>query len=204
MKTFRLFLGLVSTVLLIAMIWYAYAVYLSDPLADTDEYQAYIAQGLRAMEVPEPGWEVMVLAGSREVNDTREKIWEKWSQLQKWSDWGSPLVFYTVWRSEPDWKAGSKFEIVYELGWPLERTQTVQKIDQAVAPDRASYVSTEGPYKSYQIWKFEFQAGGTTRITSVEVLYGQNVGYLRPFVQKKWQKLYDQSLDGLVRYLQTP
>jgi hypothetical protein len=36
----------------------------------------------------------------------------------------------------------------------------------------------------------------------VQVLYGSDVGFVRPLVEQKWQKLHEQTVDGLVRYLQ--
>jgi hypothetical protein len=204
MKTFRYLLGLISTVALAAIGWYAYMVFLSDPLANKDDYMPYINQGLKSLGVSEPGWDIMVLATTHEVDGARDKVWEVWSQLEKWPEWASPLVGSATWRGDPEWKTGSQFALTLNLGWPVETIKTTEKIEQVMIPDRAVYVRTGGLSRSWHVWRFEFMAGGRTKVTSVEVLVGSEIGYLRPYVEKRWQRRHEIVLEGLASRLERP
>jgi hypothetical protein len=204
LKTFRYLLGLISTVALAAIGWYAYMVFLSDPLANKDEYQPYISQGLKSLGVNEPGWDMMVLATSREVEGTRDKVWEAWSQLEKWPEWANPLISSSYWIGDPEWKVGSQFGMTLDLGWPVDIVKTTERVEQVMAPDRAVYIRTKGSSRSWHIWRFEFLAGGRTKVTSVEVLVGSEVGYLRPYVEKRWQRRHEIMMEGLARRLERP
>jgi hypothetical protein len=202
MKFFRLTLGLISTAAIAGMLYYAYLVFLSDPLANKEEYQSYVTQGLKVLDVGEADWQVLVIGGTREVEGNREKVWEAFSRLEKWGEWGSPMIRSAYWRGEAEWKKGAMFVEDLYLGWPLELFTATEKVEQVLKSDRLTYSRTGGSVRSAHLWRFEFQPGGRTKITSVEVMYGSDIGYLRPIVEKRWQRFSDIALDGLVDYIQ--
>jgi hypothetical protein len=184
------------------MLYYAYLVFMADPLANKDEYQTYVSQGLKILDVSEPDWQVMVIAGSHEVDGSREKVWEAFSKVDKWGNWAGPIVRTAYWKAEPEWKVGARFVQDLYLGWPLEFIRTEEKVEQVFIPDRVTYSRTVGTVRSVHFWRFEFQAGGKTKVTSVEVFHGSDIGYLRPIVEKRWQRFTDLALDGIAEYVQ--
>jgi uncharacterized protein YndB with AHSA1/START domain len=201
MRTIRILLGLFSTVAIVAMLWYAYEVFGTDPLAEKEEYRQYIGLGLKALNASEAGWQTMVIASTREVDASRDKVWDMWRKVEKWPTW-SPYHLNVFWRGEPEWKVGGTFEEVTRVGWPYETVQGVERIDLSFAPDRAAYVREDGSPPSYRFWRFEYFPGGRTKITTVEVLHSNEIGFLRPLIEKRWQANLDRSMDGLVRYVE--
>jgi hypothetical protein len=201
MRTIRLLLGLLSTFAIVAMLWYAYEVFGTDPLADKDAYRQYVGVGLKALNASDVGWQTMVIASTREAEASRDKVWDLWRKVEKWPTW-SAYHLNAFWRGEPEWRVGSTFEEVTRVGWPYETVRGVERIDLSFAPDRAGYVREEGGPPSYRFWRFEYFPGGKTRITTVEVLHGNEIGFLRPLIEKRWQTNLDRSLDGLVRYVE--
>ncbi len=201
MRTFRLLLGLVSTVAIVAMLWYAYEVFGVDPLAEKEEYRQYVVQGMKALNISEAGWQTMVIASAKEVDAPREKVWEVWGKVEKWVEW-SAIHLNCSWRGEPGWRVGAKVEEVMQLGWPYETVQAVERVDLLFVPDRVVYVREEGFPLSYRFWRFEYLAGDKTRVTAVEVLHSNEIGFLRPLIEKRWQRYLETSLNGLAACVQ--
>jgi uncharacterized protein YndB with AHSA1/START domain len=200
MRTFRLLLGLLSTVAIAAMLWYAFQVFGTDPLADKEEYRQYIAQGLKALNASEAGWQTMVIATTRDIDAPRDKVWEEWRKVEKWTEW-SAFHLNSFWKGGSEWKVGGKFEQVMRVGWPYETLRAVERIDLVFVPDRAAYIREEGSPSSYTFWRFEFLPGGKTKVTAVEVLHSSEIGFLRPVIEKRWQRDLEKSLNGLVEYV---
>ncbi len=200
MGIFRIFLGLLSTAAIVAMLWYAYEVFGVDPHAEKEEYREYAMQGLKALNTPEPGWQTMVVASSKEIDAPREKVWEAWSRLDKWVDWSAVHVS-TAWRSEPGWRTGGKFEEVMRVGWPYETWDAMERIELAFVPDRAAYVREGALPACYTFWRFEQLPGGRTKVSAVEVLHSNEIGFLRPLIEKRWQAYLDGSVSKLVQYV---
>ncbi len=201
MRIFRLFLGLLSTVAIVAMLWYAYEVFGTDPLADKEEYRQYVGPGLKALNVSETGWQTMVIASTREIDAPRDRVWEIWSKVEKWTDW-SAVHLNSSWKGDPEWKVGGSFEEVVRVGWPYETLHAVDRIILVFVPDRAAYVREEGTPPSYCFWRFEYIPGGRTKVTAVEVFHSNEIGFLRPLIEKRWQTYLDGSMNGLVEYVQ--
>ncbi len=175
MRTFRLLLGLLSSIAILAMLWYAFEVFGADPLSDREEYRQYVVQG--------------------------DKVWEEWCKLEKWQEW-SPYHMNTVWRAGTDWKAGGKFEEMMRVGWPYETLKGLERIDLVFVPDRVAYVRERGTPVSYRFWRFEYVPGGGTRVASVEVLHSSEIGFLRPLIEGRWQRNLEASLRGLAQFVE--
>jgi hypothetical protein len=201
MRTFRLLLGLLSSIAILAMLWYAFEVFGADPLSDREEYRQYVVQGLRALGATEPDWQTMVIAATVEVNAPRDKVWEEWCKLEKWQEW-SPYHMNTVWRAGTDWKAGGKFEEMMRVGWPYETLKGLERIELVFVPDRVAYVRERGTPVSYRFWRFEYVPGGGTRVASVEVLHSSEIGFLRPLIEGRWQRNLEASLRGLAQFVE--
>lgn len=201
MRTFRLLLGLLSTAAIVFMLWYAYEVFGTDPLSEKEGYRQYYEPGLKALGVSEPGWQTMVLASTREIDAPREWVWEVWDKIEKWPEW-SLYHAEASWRAGTEWKVGGKFEEVVRVGWPYESLSAIERIDLVFVPDRAVYVRENGTPTSYRVWRFEYLPGGRTKVTTVEVLHSNEIGFLRPLIEKRWQRNLDVSLSGLDEFVQ--
>jgi hypothetical protein len=200
MRTFRILLGLLSSIAILAMIWYAYEVFLVDPLADREEYRQQVTQGLRALGATEPDWRTMVIAATVEIEGQRDRVWEEWSKLEKWPEW-SLHRSRAIWKAGTDWKVGGKFEEVLDLGWPYDMVRALERIELVFVPDRVAYVREGGMPVSYRFWRFEYVPGGGTRVSSVEVLHSNEIGFLRPLIEKRWQQKLEGSLRGLAQFV---
>lgn len=203
MRMTRFVLAVLSTAGILAICWYAYTLLLTDPFEGMEEYDPYITEGLRALKVLDPGWEVMVLAASRDSELPRERVWDIWAKLEEWPTWSMRMHQNCTWAGEPEWVVGRRFHQTVRLSWPQEEFTSVERIVQAFTPDRVAYVREEGPYHSYQAWRFVPLPGGGTRIISVQVLLGSDVGFIRPLVETKWRKFHEQSVDALMRHLRS-
>jgi hypothetical protein len=202
MRSTRYILAVLSTAAILAICWYAYTLLFVDPFEGKEEYAAYVTEGLRTLKVLEPGWEVMVLAAARDSELPREKIWDIWGKLEEWPTWSVRMHRNCTWFGDREWGLGHRFHQTVRLSWPEEEFTSLERVVQVFVPDRVAYVREGGPFQSYQVWRFLPLPGGGTRIISVQVLHGSDVGFLRPLVEKKWQKLHEQMVNGLMRYLQ--
>jgi uncharacterized membrane protein len=188
-----------SGLILAALAWYGQAVFLRDPLEGKEAYLGKVREALDLMAVEEATWKTEVIAVTRETDVARERLWARWADLERWPEWSKPLHIATRWLDTPGWRQGVRFEQTLDLGFPAGRTVSLETVWEVTPGKSAIWWKSAGGTKASHFWMFESLHGGRTRVTNVEVFHGSVVGYLKPFVGERWQRLFESSVDGLIR-----
>jgi hypothetical protein len=199
MKISRMLSIVFSGLILAALVWYLQAVFLWDPLEGKEAHLGKIREALDLMAVEEASWKTEVIAVTKETDVSRERLWARWADLERWPEWSNPLHVSTRWLDTPGWRQGVRFEQTLDLGFPAGRTVSLETVWEVTPEKSAIWWKSAGGTKACHIWTFESLPGGRTRVTDVEVFHGNVVGFLKPFVGERWQRLFESSVDGLVR-----
>jgi hypothetical protein len=100
---------------------------------------------------------------------------------------------------EPGWRTDAQFEQVLNLGFPVGERASRERVDKVVEGEQVMWWKDEDGVRSCHIWRFEELSGDRTLITNVEVFHGASIGMIKILVGKKWLRLFDLAVDGLVR-----
>lgn len=158
-----------------------------------------VTSALHKIGLEKPTWATVIVASSQDVDIPQAILWETWSRLEDWRLWSKPLHSASRWIGTPGWAVGAKFEQDLNLGFPLGKTTSAETVGALVPGTSVMWWKDEKGIKSCHIWEFEPLNEGRTRITNVEVFHGTAMGLIKPLVAKNWQRLFEQSVGGLVR-----
>lgn len=161
-----------------------------------------ITTALRKIEVEKPTWKTVIAAASQETDLPAAFLWKIWSQLETWPLWSKRLHIATRWVGKPAWEVGSTFEQNLDLGFPLGKMTSAETVRAVIPGESVVWWKAENGVKSCHIWQFETLRDNRTRITNVEVFHGTAIGLVKPFVAKRWQQLFEQSVAGLIQHAQ--
>jgi uncharacterized membrane protein len=202
MKTSRILSIVFSGLILGGLVWYCLAVFLRDPLEGKVAYLGKVREALDLMAVEKATWKTQVIAVARETDLPREKLWERWADVERWPEWSKPLHISARWLDAPGWRQGVRFEQTLDLGFPAGRTVSLETVWEVSPGQSAVWWKSAGGTKACHIWLFESLSGSRTRVTNVAVFHGTMVGLLNPLVGERWQRLFESSVEGLVRSAQ--
>jgi len=161
-----------------------------------------IATALQKIGVEKPSWKTVIAAASQEVAIPQATLWDTWSRLEEWSLWSKPLHVATRWVGKPGWESGARFEQDLNLGFPVGKTTSAEIVGAFVPGESIMWWKDEKGVRSCHIWQFERVSDSRTRITNVEVFHGIAMGLVKPLVANQWQKLFEQSVAGLIQHAQ--
>ena len=155
------------------------------------------ALGRLGMMHPNPA--TLMITASTTTKASPEAVWETWSQIEKWSGWGKPLIANARWLEGRNWEVGTKIEVINLLGFPFGRTVSIDTIKEVNPGQSVSWWKTAKGIKSCHIWFFEPLREGGTRIVKTEVFVGLTIFVNKPVVKKKWRALFQEAVDGLAK-----
>jgi len=161
----------------------------------------YIQQALPPLNIVQPNWKTLAVSASREVDIPRERIWEAWTQLERWPQW-SALHTSARWLKGNQWQAGAQFEQTLNLGFPLGSMTMTETVGSITPGQRVSWWKDEKGVRSNHVWTFETLADGRTRITNLEIFHGASIGLIKPLVARRWQRLFEDSVNRLIEQVQ--
>jgi hypothetical protein len=164
------------------------------PMAVSDRL---VMQVLDRMGIDSPSWRSLVVLNFADAEADPERVWLTWADIDNWPSM-FPLVNDTRWTSGDPWRPGSEFVAEQNLGFPLW-SETAKNRVISVDPGRsAEWGQSRGGRRTAHLWRFEPRPSGGVRITSVAVFHGSSIGVLKPFVAKRWQRLFQAQVEGLV------
>jgi len=155
------------------------------------------ALGRLGMMHPNPA--TLMVTASVKTKATPEAVWQTWSQIEKWSAWGAPLIGSARWLEGREWEVGTKIEHINTWGFPFGRTVSIDTVREVNPGQSVSWWKSAKGIKSCHIWFFEPLREGGTRITKTEVFVGFTIMLNKPVIKKKWQGLFQQAVEGLAR-----
>ena len=152
---------------------------------------------LNRMGIESPSWKSLIVLNLADAEADPERVWLTWADIDNWPSM-SPLVNTTQWASGDPWRPGSEFVAELNLGLP-QGSETAKNRVMSVDPGRsAEWGLSGGGLRTAHLWRFEPRQSGGVHITSVAVFHGSSMGILKPFVAKRWQRLFQAQVEGLV------
>jgi hypothetical protein len=162
------------------------------PIAVSDGLVMHV---LDRMGIDSPSWKSLIVLSSADAEADPELVWLTWADIDNWPSM-SPLVNATQWTSGDLWRPGSEFVAKLNLGLGSE---TAKNRVMSVDPGRsAEWGQSRGGLRTAHVWRFEPRQSGGVHITSVAVFHGSSIGVLKPFVAKRWRRLFQAQVEGLV------
>lgn len=142
-------------------------------------------------------WDTMVISSKKQADLPQGDLWNQFIKLEEWPDWSAPLHSEAKWISEPGFKVGGQFEQKLNLGFPAGQQTSKEIIGDLKDNESVAWWKEDKGIKSCHVWKFEKISDQKTVIDNIEVFKGYSIGFIKPFVKKSWQKLFDISTEGL-------
>jgi len=96
------------------------------------------------------------------------------------------------------WAVGASFDQELGLGFPVGVKRERATFDEFEPDLRASWSGDRDGVRSCHVWRFEPVQGGGTRVHDVEVFTGTTIGLVEPLVGKRWNRLFQASVDGVI------
>lgn len=142
-----------------------------------------------------------VIVHHQEITDVpAAKLWEAFADVDKWAKWSKPLHERARWLEKRSLEFGARFEQVRHMGFPIGRQVTVETVREVSPGNSVSWWDGEGGLKSCRIWHFETMSDGRTRISSTEVFRSFLVVLAKPILRKRWNRLNEASVKGLIEF----
>lgn len=161
-----------------------------------------IGTALQKIGLEKPTWMTVIACASQEVDIPTATLWEIWSELENWPIWSKPLHVATRWSGEAGWAVGGTFEQDLNLGFPLGKITSAETVGAVVPGEGVMWWKDNNGIRSCHIWAFETSGDSRTSITNVEVFHGLAIGLVRPLVAANWQRMFEQSVAGLIQRAQ--
>lgn len=154
-------------------------------------------EAIARIGIDAPDWKTLVVVGEAETELPAEALWATWADLERWPDM-TPLIDHAKWTAGNPWAVGSEFVQELKLGFPVGSQTSEEKIGFVDSNRSAWWSKEESGITSNHTWSFEPMQGGGTRITNVEAFRGLLIGLAKPLVAKRWQRLFQAHVDGLI------
>ena len=146
--------------------------------------------------IQQPSWQTLVLSATRDVDLPADRLWSTWADLGSWPRW-SALHEAARWTGKPGWAPGATFEQTLQLGFPVGRSVNPVTVGAAEPGHLISWWEAGGSLRSCHVWVFDALSPRQTRVTDTEVFHGLATGLLKPLLRPRWQRLFEQSVEGL-------
>lgn len=157
-----------------------------------------IAFCLREVGASRPGWKTLVIAASdTAATAPPERVWAVLEDVASWPRW-SPVHASTAWKGGDGLAVGARFDQVIELGFPVGRQTGHVTVAFAEPERRVGWTEDGNGIRSCHLWRLEPAAGGGTDVADVEVFSGLPAALLKPFVARRWRRLFRGAVEGLI------
>lgn len=164
------------------------------PMAASD---GLVVQVLNRMGIGSPSWKSLIVLNLADAEVDPELVWLTWADIENWPLM-SPLFNATRWTSGDPWRPGSEFVAELNVGRRLGGMTANDRVMSVDTGKSAEWGQSRAGLRTAHLWRFEPRQGGGVHITSVAVFHGLSIGLRKPFVAKKWQRLFQAQIDGLV------
>jgi hypothetical protein len=143
------------------------------------------------------GLDTLVAVGEADTEVSGADLWATWTDLPRWPAW-SPLHRSVTRTGAGEFAASATFDQQISLGFPIGTTTQHVTIDLLEPARRASWSGDSNGVRSCHLWSFTPLPGGGTHVSNVEAFAGITVAMLRPLVARRWNRLFQAAVDGLV------
>jgi hypothetical protein len=165
----------------------------------TEAEMAAARSAADAAGVAMDSWKTLVVVASGSVGAPVEEVWERFSRIEEWPRWSTPLHQGVRWTGEPGFRLAGGFEQVLALGFPVGTIRSAEFVTRLSPGREVMWCKSEGGITSCHVWRFTPVTPERTFVVNAEVFHGAPVGLLAPLVQSRWSRLFQQSVSGLGR-----
>lgn len=148
------------------------------------------------------GWDALVVAGAADTPLAAADLWAVWADLERWPAW-SPLHRSVTRPGPAELAAGAAFDQQISLGFPIGTTTEHVTIGLLEPARRASWAGDANGIRSCHLWSFTPLPHGGTRVSNTEAFTGLPVALLRLLVARRWNRLFQAAVDGLIHRTST-
>jgi len=145
------------------------------------------------------GWDTLVVHGAADAAVPAKDLWTVWADLERWPAW-SPLHRSVTRTGHGELAAGAAFDQQLSLGFPVGMTTEHVTIDLLEPAGRVAWAGDANGVRSFHQWSFTPLPSGGTHVSNAEVFAGLPVAMLRPLVARRWNRLFQAGVDGLIRH----
>jgi hypothetical protein len=163
------------------------------PAVDPD-----VAFCLQRISQDTASWDTLVVSAAADTAAPADDLWAVWADLGRWPLW-SPMHRSVTWTSAAGPAAGATFDQHIDLGFPLGTTTEHVTIDLLEPARRVSWSGDANGVRSCHLWHFTPGPSGGTHVRDVEVFGGLPAALLRPLVARRWNRMFQGAVDGLIR-----
>lgn len=186
--------------ILTLVVFYFVAILLTDPVSKQEK--EYIADILNLAYdqagIEKPTWQTLVISATREVDLSKEQVWSVWQDLEAWPSWSAGLHQSTQWTGLQRWEAGSEFEQLLDLGFPIGVQTSAEKIKEVVTGQRVIWTKNKDGIRACHVWDFTTLPNGKTRVTNCEVFHGVPIAIISPFTARNWYNKFNHGMENLI------
>lgn len=144
------------------------------------------------------GRNTLIVSGTAGTPVPAEDLWAVWTDLGDWPLW-SPLHRSAAWTSAAGPADGAAFDQRISLGFPIGTTTQHVTLDLVEPARRVGWAGQGSGVRSCHLWSFSPLPHGGTQVSNTEVFTGLRVAVLRPLVARRWHRMFQAAVDGLIR-----
>ena len=144
------------------------------------------------------GWDTLVVSGAADTALPAQDLWPVWADLEHWPLW-SPLHRSVTRTAAGGLAPGMTFDQEMSLGFPVGTTTEHVTLAELEPARRAAWAGAGNGIRSCHLWSFTPLPAGGTRVSNTEAFTGLPVAMLRPLVAHRWNRAFQDAVDGLIR-----
>ncbi|MBL7489147.1 SRPBCC family protein [Frankia sp. AgB1.9] len=156
-----------------------------------------VAYCLERVGLAKPDWKTLVVEGSGTSKATAADLWAVWSDLEHWPNW-SPIHRSVAPVDANTLSIGGSFDQELGLGFPVGVQHERATFDEFQPAAQVSWSGDKNGIRSCHRWQFQPTPDGGTRIHNVEIFVGTTMGLIKPLVGRRWNRLFQRAVDGLI------
>jgi hypothetical protein len=142
----------------------------------------------------------MIVQARAHSKASPERIWEIFSDLEKWPTWTKPLITKAKWVHGNEWLSGAQFEQTVNYGFPFSGKPSVETIKDCIPAQSVAWLKSAKGVKTIHLWYFQPNIDGTCDIVNTEVMYGQAIFFVNLIgARRKQAKMFQTVVDNLIR-----
>ena len=202
METMWSLYGMIGLIVLASLIGYGAMILVTNPHSKDITAVSSIRAALRIIGVEKPAWRTLIISSSLDVKVPLEAVWSKWTRLEEWPAWSNGMIGQARWVTGEGWQTGARFEQVVKLGFPYGTRTSQETVEEFDEMHKVRWCKTSGGILSCHVWSFAYLPNGKTRITNTEVFHGTMIGLIKPLVAGRWERMFKNTVDGLVKQAQ--
>lgn len=157
------------------------------------------AQALSRIDIAAPAWKTLLVIACAETDLPPDLMWHTWKNVDDWPAM-SPLVAAARWTEGQPWRVGSELVQQLNLGFPFRSKPSGERVISVEPGVAAEWGTNSQASLTVHVWRFDPLDPGGVRITNVEVFHGSFIGVVKPLVARRWQRLFQAQVDGLINF----